>query len=470
MKTGVRARLAVCFLIGLATSASAQELRSVPPTPQDFAWQWPLKITPERDLVRVSLSPEVYGRLWRDDVGDVVVFNAANEPVSMAPMKSLWPQSSTVASSSTRAVEVPLFRVPAGPPGNGAERVRLVVSQGVDGRLQRLDAQVAVAEPMATSGEWLMDLSMVHAPVRGLWLEFDPGSAPLVARVDVFGSRDLSNWTRLAAGQALVSLDENGVRLERRRIEFANTQLPYLRLLRTDSREALPIAAVKVMRVQPGVEPESGLEALELVGHGESAAGMYRYSTSGPFPVERVSLVLADRNSATTVVVESRARADLPWRERARGAVFRLSGAQGPIESTPLDVARIRDRDWRIRTDPVQLKPPTLTLSYRPDQFAFLAQGDGPYRLAVGSARSQRSDAPLAEVAKQLQADKGDVWQGAEAQLGRGAELAGGAALAPRPDTSGSPTPWQWILWALLLAGAFAVVGMVLKLLRQSGA
>ena len=63
-----------------------------------------------------------------------------------------------------------------------------------------------------------------------------------------------------------------------------------------------------------------------------------------------------------------------------------------------------------------------------------------------------------------------EAWQGSVARIGRVAELAGGVALAPRPDTSGSPTPWQWLLWGLLLAGAFAIVTMVLRLLRQSGA
>ncbi len=466
----MRLRWVWVLLAGLAVGVPAQELRSLPPTPQDFAWQWSLSITGSGDLVRMSLNADVYARLWRDDVGDVVVFNAANEPVSMAPMHAVWPGQTTMASAATSLMEVPLFRLPAGTPKNSGERVRLVVAQGADGRLQRLDAQID-ADPAATpSSDWLMDLSMLHAPVRGLTVAFESGAAPLVARVDVFGSRNLSSWTRLAAGQALVSLDEDGMRLERRRVEFANTQLPYLRLVRTDAREPLPIAAVQVTRVLPGVELEPGLETLQLNGHGEATAGSYRYSSSGPFPVERVNLELADRNSATTVIVESRMRADLPWRERARGAVFRLAGQHGQVDSAALDISRVRDREWRVRTEPAQLKAPVLVLSYRPDQFAFLAQGDGPYRLAAGSARSTRSDAPLAAVARQLQADQDDRWNGAEAQLGRGAELVGGAALAPRPDGSGSPTPWQWLLWALLLGGAFAVVGMVLKLLRQSGA
>ena len=202
----------------------------------------------------------------------------------------------------------------------------------------------------------------------------------------------------------------------------------------------------------------------------EQGVDGFVYRSDGPFPVERLGVTLAERNAAASVIIESRARADLPWRERARGAVFRVAGKDGGIESAPLEIPLVRDREWRVRTEPPQIRPPTLTLGYRPDQFAFLTQGEGPFRLAAGSARSQRGSFPLHAVLVELRNTRGDTWLPPEARLGRGTELAGGAALAPRPDASGSPTPWQWLLWGLLLAGAFTVVTMVLKLLRQSGA
>ncbi len=122
----MRSRLLLTLLLtSVAATASAQELRSVPPTPQDFSWQWPLSINSNDDLVRVSLTAEVYARLWRDDVGDVVVFNGANEPVSMAPMRSLRSAQATMASSATSLLDVPPFRLPAGTPKNSSERVRL---------------------------------------------------------------------------------------------------------------------------------------------------------------------------------------------------------------------------------------------------------------------------------------------------------------------------------------------------------
>lgn len=462
------------MLMAAATGVAAQELRHLPPTPRDFAWQWPLTVEPDEDLVRITLKPEVYARLWRDDTTDLAVFNAADEAVPVATLDTVLARAGVSTGNAPTLIDVPLFRTPAAGTRDVGERLRLIVSQRTDGRLERIDADVeavpgAMPESNASSPELLLDLSAIRAPVRGLLVQFTDDAAPLVARVDVFGSRDLSGWTRLAASQALVSLNEDGLKLERQRIEFADTTLPYLRLVRTDARAGLPVAQVQALRSRAMDSTEVAFEQEELVGHAEARGQGFIYQSDGPFPVERLGVTLAERNAAASVIIESRARADLPWRERARGAVFRLAGKEGAIESAALETALVRDREWRIRTEPPQPRPPTLALGYRPDQFAFLTQGDGPFRLAAGSARSQRDNFPLHAVLVELRNTRGDTWLPTDARLGRGTELAGGAALAPRPDASGSPTPWQWVLWGLLLAGAFTVVTMVLRLLRQSG-
>lgn len=465
----VRTALLGLLLVAVTAPVSAQELRNLPPTPQDYAWQWPLTLASNGDLMQVTLTPEVYARLWRDDLTDLVVFNGHDEAVPAAPLDGILERVDVTAQAPVTPLEVPMFRVPASTTRNSSERLRLVVSQRSDGRLERIEADVENAPESPPSNELLLDLSAVHAPVNALLVEFLPETEGMVARVDLFGSRDLSKWTRLAAGQALVRLNDNGLRLERRRVEFADTTLPYLRLLRTDTREPLPVARVQAVRRRMSDPAPREISSLELAGRVEAQLSGFLYQGEGPVPVERIRITLADHNAAANVIVESRARSDLPWRERARGAVFHLSGEGGAIESTPFEVDRVRDRQWRVRTDPVQLKAPTLGLSYHPDHLAFLTQGEGPYRLAAGSARSQRGNFPLEAVLLEARGTRGADWMPGEAHLGRGAELAGGAALAPRPDTSGSPTAWQWLLWALLLVGAFSVVTMVLKLLRQSG-
>lgn len=455
-------------LVAAAGVAQAQELRNVPPTPRDFAWQWPLRVEPGEDLVRLKLNPETYARLWRDDLSDLVVFNGADEPVPMATLGGLLDPDGKVMAPAA-PLDVPLFRIPRLSGRNTGERLRLIVTERGDGRLERIDTRLESEAPPVAAPDLLLDLSALHAPVRGLLLEFAAEAEPLNARVDVFGSSDLSRWTRLASAQALVWLREDGLKLERRRIEFADTHLPYLRILRTDSDAALPVTRVQALRGRPPEVPELRLEQIEISnGRTEPRSSGYVFAVDGPYPVERLSVTLAERNAAASVIIESRARPDLPWRERARGSVFRLSGSSGNVDSAAFEIAPVRDRQWRVRAEPMQSRSPTLTLGYRPDEFAFLTQGEGPFRLAAGSARAQRTAFPLRDVLDKLRQTRGEGWLPGLVHVGRGAELAGGAALAPRPDASGSPTPMQWLLWGLLLLGAFSVVMMVLKLLRQS--
>jgi len=449
----------------------AQELRYLPLAPDDFAWQWPLTLEAGNDLGRVTLTSEVYARLWRDDLSDIAAFNAENQPIPIALIDANFGRAS---APPQEPFDVPLFRVPRGEGKAAVEKLRLRLEQRGTS-LEVVADESSLDESGTPSGpqDVILDLSgYADTPIVALLVEFAPDANRLNARADVAGSANLSDWKPLARSQALVALDEDGLRLERRRIEFAATNLPYLRIRRTDRFDSLPIAGVRAVRApatngwpvsnlattQPNATPQHDLP------------GAFLYTSAGPFPVERLEVHLAERNAAATVIIESRANNTLPWRERARGSVFQI-GQGNAVESSPFQLGTpIRDRNWRARTEPAQAKAPSLQLGYRPDQFIFAAQGQAPYRLVAGSARAQRGSYPLHNVFTAKLKAEGEAWLPKEAHLGHGAELAGGAALAPRPDTSGSPSAWQWLLWLLLLAGAFAVISMVLRLLRQSGA
>jgi hypothetical protein len=205
-------------------------------------------------------------------------------------------------------------------------------------------------------------------------------------------------------------------------------------------------------------------ESFTLTGRGiDEQPGTFEYLSAGPFPVESVDIALADRNAVADVVLETRASTDAPWQQRLHTTTFRLGGDGDELTSPALDVALLRDRHWRLRTQPAQARAPTLRLSYRPDQFVLLTQGDAPYRLAAGSRAARRPDYPMRTVLSQLRLRHGDLWLPPHAALGVGAALSGDAALSVPPP----PPPYkQWLLWGVLALGALGVVMMVLRLLR----
>ena len=460
-------RLVLCACIGIAANAMAQQVAPAP-QPNDFARAWPIEGNAGDGLLRLALTPDVYAQLARDDLTDIAAFNTADEAIPLGPVALVLERTSTAPAPTP--VALPLFPVPRAARGGDGERLTLLVAKDVDGRLRRLDAELSPTDPDDAPQDLLLDLSALDGDVVGLQLALAADTSRLSARVDVEGSNDLSNWRGLARDQAVVSLNENGVRLERLRIEFAATDMPYLRLRRVDSDTSLPLASVQALRARRTLVPEPAREGFDLVGESDKALpGAFEYQSAGPFPIERLAIELAERNAVARVVLESRDDPGLPWRERARGTAFRLGG-EGGIGAAPFDLAPLRDRHWRVRTEPAQSRAPTLTLSYRPDQFVLLAQGAAPYRLAAGSRRATRPDYPLRIVLAEVQSRRGDGWLPPEARLGASVELAGEAALTPRPKPATPASFRHWLLWGVLLAGAALVVGMVLHLLRNADA
>ena len=439
-----------------------------------FAWQWPIQAPADSAMLMLTLEEQVYARVRNDDLSDLVVLDGNGEPVPFGPVLGTLQRAATLQPAP---VPVPMFAVPRPTGSDGGEGISLQVARGSDGRLTQLTAGVDTAIGDAPT-DLLLDLSALEVPVQALLLTPEPGA--LQARVSVQGSDDLDAWQALGQPQAVLALEEDGMRIERLRLELPHTGFDYLRLRRLDARERLPLQAVAALPapVQPGLptaEPRTrtlegtpveaeprAADAGGVLADGAFDEGAFEYHNEGPLPVDRVDVRLADRNAISEVVVQSRPGEDVAWQDQARFTAFRLSDPE--VANASVLLPGIRDRHWRVLTRPAQQRPPSLVLGWRPERFLMLAQGEPPYRLAAGSARMQRNPYPVGVALARVQAQRGADWQPPEATLGDGSALAGDAALAPPPR----PVPVrQWLLWSVLVAGAAAVLWMVLRLLQQ---
>lgn len=452
------------LLIAMTGAGSAPAQSPTPPAPEDFAWQWALPLAPDQSAARFQLSADVYARLTRDDLGDLVAFNGAGQSMPLGPAQHAYPRFEPLALPAP--VELPLFRVPAAGSTAAGEDLHLLIERGPDGRLRRLEAAIDVDAASAEGADWLLDLGGLTAPVSGLLLALAPSAAgQLDARVELAGSRDLSSWQRIEGPFAVVSLQQGGFRLERLRLGFEALEWPYLRLRRVDQGATLPLASVHAELAPRLALPDQRL-SLHLQGApAADGPGVFEYRLGGPFPVERVSVELAERNSVAEVVVESRAEGATLWRERARGTAFRIGGEANEASAGAFELPLVRDRHWRLRTQPALASAPTLRLGYRAEAFIVLAQGEAPYRLAAGSSRATRPDYPLRAVFAGLAARQGSDWLPPEISLDAGQPLAGEAALSAPPE----PRPiGQYVLWALLVGAALLIVLMAARLLREA--
>jgi hypothetical protein len=448
-----RAWLLCGFFVGAAMAAERE----------DFAWHWPLPLGGDEGLVALHLDETVYRQIQRADLRDLVAFNGEGELIPLMPVRP--PEQATQPTQAT-PVPVPWFRVPQAESG-GDERIELLIARGADGRLSRLHAEVSPSADAAVAEDVLIDLSMFEVPYDLILFEFDvaPGGG-LNARVDVDGSDDLSHWHRLARGSALVDLSAGDARLQRHRVELPATSHAYLRVRRTDSPQPLPLVDIAAQAVEhpAGVVPPE-TQHLKLSGEADAEVrGAFLYRSDGPYPVTRVNLRLADRNSVAEIVLASRAAGDQPWRQRARFAAFQIESAGDVARNLAVRLGEVRDREWRVQTEPAQARAPTLELEYVPDRFLLLTQGDGPFMLAAGSVRGERPSYPLGALLAELQQVRGSAWQPLEIEPGPGAPLAGDTALQPIPE---SLPLRRWVLWGVLLAGAGVLIVMVIGLLRQ---
>jgi hypothetical protein len=176
-------------------------------------------------------------------------------------------------------------------------------------------------------------------------------------------------------------------------------------------------------------------------------------------------LRLEDDNALVEAQLESAPELEGPWRRRFSGVLYSIDQG-GRLENPAIDWSARGDRYLRLtvssRGGGRLESPPTLIVSWRPEQLLFLHRGDGPSLLAVGREETLDGSFADAELARLARRSGGSVPE-ATARLGPETILAGDAALVVQ-----TPIPWRsYALWALLLASVAVVLTMSLRLLRS---
>jgi len=450
-------RVCIIALLGLLPTFAAAEVE--PTSPQAYAWQWPLTLSVDAPLARIELPTEVYAQLHRNDLRDLAAFNANAEAMPLAPIEQWWSDR----LEQRERVALPMFATPRAASSHG-ESLDLRVERDANGRLRQLQARIDGGVE-AVAQDWLLDLSDQRANLHRLQFDLqDSAKGSLNARIEVAGSDDLNQWRVLVPSAALLSLQQDGLQLERLAVAINGPRHAYLRLRRVDAELPLPIKAVTAELVSGQYAPPVPRELRVVARAVADMPGSFEVTLDGPYPMHALEVVPTSRNALASMRVESRADAGAPWRERAQGTLFRIDASDGELSAAPISLDGRRDRQWRVHTTPALAQPPTLVFSWRADTFVVLAQGDPPYRLVAGSARATRPDYPFAPIISELQLRHGPNWRPPLASLAAGGPAGGADALQSPPE----PLPLRrYALMTTLAIAALLVIGMVLRLLRQ---
>lgn len=435
-------------------------------TPENFAVLLPIETKGESAAWQIELNEDVYR--WSNDPGlrDLLVFNAEGRAVPMATWRVL--AANTVREQT---IDVVTLALPNLPQTQDRDDLRMLVQRNADGVLQRIETGSPARESRSDEPrDWLIDLGRQQQAIDTLDLRWKSPTTGVIARFTIEASDDLQSWRNLRAEAAVVLLDQEGSRVERRDISLPATRAQYLRLRRLDLGPALLELSAQARRtererrveaaqwIKASVEPEPGLNGTR-----------YLVQLPAALPVELLRIDLGSDNALAPMTLSAPAAgksAKPQWNELARLVAFRLRQGTTVIDNGDIKLANSsRQKQFRLESRTPLAQTPKLEFGYHAQRMIFLADGAGPYLLAVGSALEQRIDAPLDIALSGLRSELGADWQPPIAAVGVAQKSAGERALEPAEKA----IPWQrWLLWLILIGGAGVVAMIALSLLRGS--
>ena len=429
-------------------------------TPTDFAYGIHLDVPPGTAIGALSIPQAVYTTAWRNDLGDLRVFNAAGEPVPHLL------RSTRTGEAAAPWRPLPFFPVPADETGTAVDGYRVMVKTGPDGAVVAIDPQGRIAADSPTR-TFLVDASRFDTSLAQLRLSWRDDGHNRMSVLRVETSDDLVAWSTVQNRWAVASIRYGGHRLQNDTLTLRTPTRRYLRLRQTDSGPPLVPT-----RIDGRLQPERGSPVRSFLTAGGTAdgdrPGIYYYTLAGSFPIDRVNLRFAQPNSMADALLESRNDSKAPWTRRARGLFYRIDTDGMRLESAPQSVGVVMDRNWRLTVDASESTlgshVPRLAIGYRPHDLYFIARGQGTFTLAFGSATVQPSTVKMGRLFDGINRQHGEPVERWVQPAGQRFTLGGPRRLVPPPK----PLPMRRImLWSILLAGVLIVAIMAWRLARR---
>lgn len=436
-----------CLIFGLLLTTTAAAS-----TPSDYAQQWPVNAQGE-GAYAIKLNEEIYRIIQKNDLSDLSAFNAAGEALPFGPMPASY---SPLPASWVQARAFPLPKEASQNP----EQLRLHVQRSAEGDLS-LDANFAQQASVGDSHDWIIDLDSDDQGIEALQVELSDNAGDFNAQLTVLASDDLQQWQSLQTA-SIISLQQDGQRLQRLLIELPGRSAKYLRVQSLDAPAGLQIKGFKIKQRPYGIVRSPPLQWMQASYLKKDGRG-FVYELPARISPEQLNVELKNTNSIAQFSISARQNELDYWQPQSSLTVFRLRAAGVSLDNDPSNLQSGRVRYWRIETGTDIQEPPVLKFSYRPELFLLLTHGAGPYVVAAGSMTARRDQYPLDVLISQVRQNRGEDWKPEEVSLGKATKV-----IANMKDLGKAPTDWRSILlWSVLLLGAGAVILMVLKLLSN---
>lgn len=454
----------------LTSAAMAAEIQSAENL-KDFRWHAPIKTEASAPYYRITLPVDAYLNTAQPGLADLRVFNAVGTPVPFARTQATGSSERQLQRSTVRWF--PLY----GPAGNDATLPSLdvTVKQAGDGTLvevHTVPAGQSPGSPRSVRG-YLLDASKLERRETAEALELDwQGTADGFQLLDIEASDNLQDWRSVQRNVQLARLNFNGEQIERRRIELSGLPGRYLRLQWRD-----PLIAPELIRAE--IEQGSAHWKTPPLAWSAPVSPLrsplnlqpseYHYQLAQALPVSRIRIALPPGNVLLPLEIMQPMRERRQWHSIARSIAYRINSNNREWMQDEVLLSGLWLKEFIVRFDPRSSRnmgQPALQIGLAPEQVVFLAEGAGPYTLAVGNSKVGNAMLPLSTLVPGLGSPSAP--QIVEAALAAGATS---PSLSQAPTVPSLPTTdWKKIaLWGLLIAGVLIMAGMAWQLLRQMG-
>ncbi len=434
-------------------TATAQE------QPADFTHQVPLSLSGEGPWYRLPLPLDVQLQARQTDLSDLRVFNAAGQAQAYALVRES--AQSRENRTLTNVKWFPLYN--AADDNERAPSVR--VQSNANGTLVEVQPSSRLEAGEEELRGWLLDASAIKAPLQQLVLDWT-SERDGFQRFTIEASDDLQHWQSWGEGQVarLTFADE---RVEQHEVELPGQSARYLRLLWDSPASAPVLTSAQLHSASRESLPLPLVWSQPLAGS-TVKGGEYAWQLPMGLNIEQVQVELSQANSLAPVTLAGRRESSLPWQPMGSGLLYRLTQNGQDVLQNQLQLSGQTVQQLKLTVDErgggLGAEAPALRFAVRPTQVVFLARGEGPFSLALGSATVKAASLPLTTLVPDYKPSR-------LATLGT-ATVSGTATSTPATAAVTTPatvdTNWKKIgLWAVLLLSVLFLAAMAFSLLRK---
>ncbi|MFL6609673.1 MAG: DUF3999 domain-containing protein, partial [Pseudomonas sp.] len=363
---------------------------AAPEQPQDFAHQVPLALSGEGPWYRLALPLDVQLRARQTDLNDVRVFNAAGQAQAYALVRES--AQSRENRTLTDVKWFPLYNA-----ADDSERAPSVrVQSNANGTLVEVQPSSRLEAGEEELRGWLLDASAIKAPLQQLILDWT-SERDGFQRFTIEASDDLQHWQAWGEGQVarLTFADE---RVEQHEVSLPGQSARYLRLLWDSPSSAPVLTSAQLQSASRESLPLPLVWSQPLAGT-TTKAGEYTWQLPMGLNIEQVQVELSQANSLAPVTLAGRRESSHPWQPMGGGLLYRLTQNGQDVQQNQLQLSGQTVQQLKLTVDErgggLGTEAPALRFAVRPTQVVFLARGDAPYNLALGSATAKAASLPL---------------------------------------------------------------------------